>query len=310
MSFALRFRSDAKTQSVPDASGVRIALSDFFGADVETVMNNRLDSLIEKLSSPAVFPMRASEAQQLALMRTQTLHCGSHRSRILISGNPGYGAKKALLLHGWGGHPLMLAQAKDILQAQGYEVYLPFLLGHDPQTPAPADLPVQTQLLLTLQTTFGTFDTVVAHSAGGLITALSASLGFRFRKLVLMSVPASFTSLLRHFLRQNRLPVQYLAPLCAEYRSRFPAAGMPETDALFGLGEIPALIVHGQQDNKINHADARKIHHQLPNSRLELIEDTGHLGVLTHVRTHHALASFLRAAGTGDEKRSHHVGSY
>ncbi|MFU2318501.1 alpha/beta fold hydrolase [Rahnella sp. PCH160] len=273
-------------------------------------MDNLLVSLIEKLSKPAVFPMRSSEVHQITLMRTETLHCGPHSSRLLIAKSPVQSAKKALLLHGWGGHPLMLAQAKDILLAQGYEVYLPFLLGHDPQTPAPCDFPAQCQLLLTLQNTFGAFDTVVAHSAGGLITALAASLGFRFSRLVLMSAPASLTSLLQHYLRQNHLPEPYLAPLYAWYQFRFPGPEMPATDSFFALGEIPALVLHGQQDTKINHDDARKIHLQLPNSQLALIEDTGHLGVLTHHRTQYELKAFLRMANTGPEKRSHYVGSH
>lgn len=273
-------------------------------------MDNLLLSLTYKLSTPAVFPMRPSEVQQLAQMRTQILHCGHWRSRVLISKSPAQTTKKALLLHGWGGHPLMLAQAKDILLAQGYEVYLPFLLGHDPQRPAPCDFPAQCQLLLTLQKTFGAFDIVVAHSAGGLITAVSASLGFRFSRLVLMSAPASFTSLLQHYLRQNQLPDTYLAPLCAWYQARFPAIEMQATDSLFAPGDIPALILHGLQDTKINPADARKIHRQFPGSKLALIENTGHLGVLTHPRTHHELNAFLRTSNADPEKRSHYVGSH
>ncbi len=273
-------------------------------------MDNLLLSLTDKLSTPAVFPMRPSEVQQLAQMRTQILHCGHWRSRVLISKSPAQTTKKALLLHGWGGHPLMLAQAKNILLAQGYEVYLPFLLGHDPQTPAPCDFPAQYQLLLTLQKTFGAFDIVVAHSAGGLITALSASLGFRFSRLVLMSAPASFTSLLQHYLRQNQLPDTYLAPLCAWYQARFPAMEVPATDSLFTPGDIPALILHGQQDTKINPADARKIHRQLSGSKLALIENTGHLGVLTHPRTHDELNAFLRTSHADPEKRSLYVGSH
>ncbi len=272
-------------------------------------MDNLLLSLTDKLSMPAVFPMRPSELQQLVLMRTQTLHCGPWRSRVLISKGPAQTAKKALLLHGWGGHPLMLARAKDILLAQGYEVYLPFLLGHDPQTPAPCDFPAQCQLLLTLQKTFGAFDTVVAHSAGGLITALSTSLGFRFSRLVLMSAPASLTSLLQHYLRQNHLPDTYLTPLCAWYQARYPAMEVPATDSLFAPCDIPALILHGQQDTKITPADARKIHRQLPGSKLALIENTGHLGVLTHQRTQYELNAFLRTSNA-DPQRSHYVGSH
>ena len=273
-------------------------------------MDNLLISLTDKLSTPALFPMRPSEARQLMLMKTITLQCGPYRSRVLISKNPVQPARKALLLHGWGGHPLMLAQANDILLAQGYDVYLPFLLGHDPQTPASCDFPAQCQLLLRLQSTFGAFDTVVAHSAGGLITALSVSLGFRFSQWVLMSAPASFTSLLQHYLRQHHLPDTYLAPLYAWYQARFPASALPVTDSLFALADVPALILHGQQDTKINPADAWKIHLQLPHSKLALVADTGHLGVLTHHRTQYELNRFLRTVNADPEKRSHYVGSH
>jgi pimeloyl-ACP methyl ester carboxylesterase len=70
------------------------------------------------------------------------------------------------------------------------------------------------------------------------------------------------------------------------------------------------LIMHGTQDQRISPADARQIHAQLPDSQLQMIEDTGHLGILSHQRTQQTLARFLCAKNTNYEKGNTHVGAY
>ncbi|QWA13897.1 alpha/beta hydrolase [Sodalis ligni] len=273
-------------------------------------MDTQLALLIARLARPAMFPMRTAESQQLAAMTTETLCCGEHRTRVLINENRDPQAKNALLLHGWGGHPMMLSLTKNLLHARGYRVYMPFLLGHDPLAPACCDFTCQCQLLLMMQKTFGTFDAVIAHSAGGIITALSYWLGFRFNQLVLLSAPASFYSLLRHYLMQNHVAEHYLTSLCAYYQSRYPVPTALQTESLYTFNAARVLIVHAKQDRKIHFADAQQIQAQLPNSQLEVIEDTGHMGILSHQRTQQVLAAFLCATNADQDKGKNYARTY
>lgn len=169
-------------------------------------MDTQLASLIERLAKPCVIPMRSAESRQLAAMKAEVVTCGPYRSRVLVKENHDLQAKSALLLHGWGGHPIMLSETQTLLQARGYRVYMPFLLGHDPQVPASCDLPGQCSLLLAMQATYGPFDSVVAHSAGGIITAMAHWLGFTLDRVALLSSPASLPSLLQHSLAQLQAP--------------------------------------------------------------------------------------------------------
>ncbi|MBY8946710.1 alpha/beta hydrolase [Pseudomonas sp. SH10-3B] len=273
-------------------------------------MDSQLASLIERLANPTVLPMRPTESRQLAAMPTEVIDCGPYRSRVLIRENHEPRAKNALLLHGWGGHPLMLAEAQTLLQAQGYRVYAPFLLGHDPRTPASCDLPGQSALLLAMQARYGPFDSVVAHSAGGLITAMAHWLGFSFNRVALLAAPASVPSLLLHSLRQHRAPGHYLAPLSGYFQSRYGLPADVRAAQPYTFSGPRVLIMHGKQDRRISHTDAGHIHAQSADSQLHMIEDTGHLGILSHQRTRQALTRFLCAKNADHEKGNLHVGAY
>jgi pimeloyl-ACP methyl ester carboxylesterase len=273
-------------------------------------MDTQFASLIERLAKPTLLPMRPAESRQLATMKTEVVTCGEYRSRVLIEGNHDPQAKSALLLHGWGGHPMMMSDLQAVLQAQGYRVYTPFLLGHDPHAPAHCDLPGQCSLLLAMQTKYGPFDTVVAHSAGGIITAMAHWQGFTLNRVALLSAPASLSSLLQHYLALLKADEHYLPLLGSYYQNRYPIPADLQTAHPYTFRGVRALILHGTQDQRINPADARQIHAQLPDSQLHIIENTGHLGILSHQRTQQALAGFLGAKNADHEKRNTHVGAY
>lgn len=273
-------------------------------------MDNQLASLIERLAQPSVLPMRPTESRQLAAMKTEVVTCGPYRSRVLVKEHHDPQAKSALLLHGWGGHPMMLSATQTLLQTQGYRVYMPFLLGHDPYAPASCDFPGQGPLLLAMQAKYGPFDSVVAHSAGGLIMAMAHWLGFTLNRVALLSAPASLSSLLQRSLVLHQAPRHYLPLLSTHYQGRYPMPADLHTAHPYTFGGARVLIMHGKQDQRISPADARQIHAQLPDSQLHMIEGTGHLGILSHQRTQQALANFLCAKNTDHEKGNIHVGAH
>jgi pimeloyl-ACP methyl ester carboxylesterase len=273
-------------------------------------MDTQLASLIERLAKPSVMPMRSAESLQLAHMKTEVVTCGPYRSRVLFKESHDPQAKSVLLLHGWGGHPMMLSEVQALLHARGYRVYMPFLLGHDPHAPASCDFPGQCPLLLAMQTKYGPFDSVVAHSAGGIITAMAHWQGFSLDRVALLSAPASVSSLLQHSLVRHQAPAHYLPPLSTHYQNRYPMPAALHTAHPYTFSGARVLILHGTQDQRVNPADARQIHTQLPDSQLHMIEDTGHLGILSHQHTQQVLAGFLCAKNADHEKGNTHAGAY
>lgn len=259
------------------------------------MMDTQLVSLIQRLANPAVMPMRSAELQQLASLETEVVTCGAYRSRVLINDQPDRHARRVLLLHGWGGHPLMLSALQHLLHADGYRVYTPFLLGHDPATPASCELPDQSALLLAMQATYGPFDSVVAHSAGGIITALAHAQGFILNQVALLNAPASLANLLQRYLVLHRAAEHYLPLLGAYYQRRYPRFADLQTPTPYAFSEARVLILQGLRDQRISPANARQIQAQLPGSQLHMFEDTGHLGLLTHQPALQALAGFLCA---------------
>lgn len=273
-------------------------------------METSLASLIERLANPAVMPLRSAEQQQLAAMKTEVVTCGPYRSRVLINDNDDPQAKRVLLLHGWGGHPMMLAHLQPRLQASGYRVYTPFLLGHDPASPAACDLPAQYRLLLAMQATYGPFDSVVAHSAGGIILAMAHSVGFALNRVALLSAPASLSKLLQHYLMLHRAADHYLPLLGAYFQSRYPMLVDVQTEHPYTFREAPVLILQGTRDQRIDPANGELIQAQLPGSQLHRVEDAGHLGILSHPPSLQTLVSFLCATTADHEKGHTHAGAY
>lgn len=273
-------------------------------------MDTELAALIERLAKPTVMPMRSAESRQLTTLKTEVLTCGDFRSRVLVQESQDPQAKSALLLHGWGGHPMMLSDVKTLLQAQGYRVYMPFLLGHDPIARARCDLTGQCALLLAMQATYGPFDCVVAHSAGGIITAMAHWLGFTLNQVALLSAPASLPSLLQHSLVQLQAPAHYLSVLSAHYQNGYPLPAALQAAHPYTFDGVRALILHGTQDQRVSPVDARHIHAQLPAGQLHMIEGTGHLGILSHQRTQQLLAGYFFAQNAGREKGNSHAGAY
>lgn len=273
-------------------------------------MDSQLAALIQRLARPCVMPMRKTESQHLATLRSEAITCGPYRSRVLIKDHPDPQAKSALLLHGWGGHPMMLAPTQMLLHAQGYRVYMPFLLGHDPDARNSCDMPGQCALLLAMQASYGPFDSVVAHSAGGIITSMAHWSGFTLNQVALLSAPASLSSLLQHSLAQLRAPEHYLPLLNAHYQSRYPLPAALHAAHPYTFSGARVLVMHGTQDQRVNPADARQIHGELPDSHLHMIEGTGHLGILPHQCTHQVLARFLCAQNADHEKGITHAGAY
>ncbi|MFJ4389503.1 alpha/beta fold hydrolase [Pseudomonas soli] len=273
-------------------------------------MDTQLASLIERLAKPSLLPMRPTESRHLATLKTEVVTCGPYRSRVLVYPNHDPQAKSALLLHGWGGHPMMLSEVRALLQDSGYRVYMPFLLGHDPQSPASCDFPGQCPLLLALQVRYGPFDSVVAHSAGGIIMAMAHWQGLILDRVALLSAPASLPSLLQHALSHQQIGRHHLASLDSHYQSRYPMPASLNTAHPYTFSGARALIMHGNQDQRIAPADAGRIHAQLPDSQLLVVEGTGHLGILSHPRTRQALARFLCRQNTDHEKGHTYVGAY
>lgn len=174
----------------------------------------------------------------------------------------------------------MLSELRALLQAQGYRVYMPFLLGHDPQSSASCDFPGQCPLLLAMQARYGPFDSVVAHSAGGIIMAMAHWLGLKLDRVALLSAPASLPSLLQHALSHHQLGRQHLTLLDNYYQNRYAMPAALHTARPYTFSGARVLIMHGDQDLRINPADAGHIHTQVTDGQLQMIEGTGHLGIL------------------------------
>lgn len=273
-------------------------------------MDEQLSAIIRSLRQPNLFPLRKSEHNEMSQMESYVIEAGGCLSRFFVSLSKRKAAPKALLIHGWGGNPFMLTPQKAILQQLGFDIYLPFLSGHDLDYPTPCSVPDQIQLLLKLQQQMGEFDVVIAHSAGGVIAALAATQGFMLHQLILLASPRSFPALLDYKLNE-KMPFPGLrAALHDTFFRHYGAIPALMSETLFSALDAHVLVLHGTADCKIPCQDAESIHLQLARNSMLLIDDTGHLGLLQHQATRQAVSDYLRPwalpiQGATDDALSH-----
>ncbi|ELY3194265.1 hypothetical protein SMM50_004730 [Salmonella enterica] len=269
-------------------------------------MDDQFDTILASLTRPPVFPLRKGEIDEIRQMADIRFPVNQRQGRLLRCVNPCQTAPKALLIHGWGGNPFMLKLQKDLLQHLGYRISMPFLLGHDPSHPESCSIPEQVHLLMQLQEREGVFDLVIAHSAGGLITALAATLGFKVANIILISSPSSFPELLERKLKDFSTASHHRIALHHHYLNDASAGPELMSRKVFSGLQASSLVIHGSADRKIDVQDALSLHQQLPESELVLVNGTGHLGILNHKMTLQAITDYLcrPASGTKGVKRN------
>lgn len=273
-------------------------------------MDQQLSAIIAVLTRPNVFPLRRTERDEMQRMEEVCVQVNQQRSRLLSPIGKKPGSPKALLIHGWGGNPFMLRPQRDILQQLGYQVYMPFLLGHDPAYPEPCPVHDQVHLLLQLQQQVGEFDLVIAHSAGGVIAALAAAQGFIISNLILLAAPRSFPALLEHKLNESAARPELHAAL--SHRYALTCDHIPElmSEAIYAAPAARALIIHGTADRKIPFQDALAIQEQQPSAGLILVDNAGHLGLLQHQTTLQAITGYATRHAFRPEGAQHHARAY
>ncbi|NKI73717.1 alpha/beta hydrolase [Dickeya sp. CFBP 2040] len=256
-------------------------------------MDEQLNTILTSLTRPTLFPLRKGEIDEISQMTDIRFPVKQRQGRLLSCLSQCQTAPKALLIHGWGGNPLMLKPQRDLLQQLGYRVFMPFLLGHDPTHPQASSIPEQVQLLMQLQEREGEFDIVIAHSAGGVIAALAATQGFMLSNIILIASPSSFPDLLEHKLREFPVISGLHTALHHRYSNDLSAGPELMSRQVFARLKASALVIHGTADRKIDVQDALSLHRQLPESELVLVHEAGHLGVLNHDTTLQAISGYL-----------------
>lgn len=199
-----------------------------------------------------------------------------------------------LALHGWRGRTSQFRPLGAVLAPRGLRLVALDLPGHGGSRGEHAT-PRQTgELVISLAREFGPVHAAIGHSFGGAVLGAALALGFRTKRLVLLSSPTHVSRLPVFYARQMGLPERAM-PYFIEWLDRDagrPAAELDLVSTAPGCG-IPALLVHDREDAVIPYSEAEALIAVWPELESITTVGKGHRDILAHAEVVKAIADFL-----------------
>lgn len=255
-------------------------------------------------------------APPLAAKAAATLFCRPHRrarppaeERRLESATPwrlriggrelaawSWGQGPTVLLHhGWGGRGSQLGAFVDPLLERGFRVVTYDAIAHGAS-------PGRTNSLVEMAATLGEVSSrldglfgVIAHSLGGLATALALTNGMRLKRAVFICPPSDMLYYTDLFCRSlgfsSRVQDRMLLLFEDRLQMRFHDL---DGVALARRQRTPLLIFHDRDDRDVRADQVRRLHRAWPGSHLVETSGLGHRAILREPAVVAASARFLR----------------
>jgi pimeloyl-ACP methyl ester carboxylesterase len=204
-----------------------------------------------------------------------------------------------LLMHGWGGARAQMTGFVEPLLAAGYRVVAYDQPGHGESVGGMTNLLKIVPTLDLVKEREGTFDAVIAHSFGTLITSY-ALVNRNFPPPSRLVYFGSFNRLMDsppRFQIQAGLPDALIEGLRSMIYENF---GKDLLDAIVNETmtpkiDIPALLFHDKSDNVTPIEDSRAIARAWKSARLIETEGLGHRGALQSSAVHDQVVDFIKS---------------
>jgi pimeloyl-ACP methyl ester carboxylesterase len=264
-----------------------------FGFKVMSSISISLGSkmAIKAFYKPRRSPFRKSELEKITTAKTFSFVYKNFKLQTYTWGE----GKPLLLLHGWDGNGIDFLKMIDPLIQAGHRVTAVDMPGHGKSTGINIDMTDFIGTILLMQEKFGEFESIIAHSFGGLAT-LSTFLREKLsvEKMVLISSPASVDTVMSSFQAILKLKEEIIENIRidAHKRTGLTMTNFPSKEQLPTITK-PILLIHDTHDMIIPFNDANKLKTLLPNSKLIKTTGLGHQRILGDSQIISNIMSFL-----------------
>ncbi len=189
--------------------------------------------------------------------------------------------KQILLVHGWESRATQMYGIAKSLLNQGFEVVAVDMPAHGHSSGTTSNPRVFTQTIQLAQKQLGDFEAIIGHSMGAGATAFAVGRGVSPQKIVLISGPSSIENALRRFagfIGLNKKGINRFV----QFVSNFVGGTLEELDSalLLKKSDIPALLIHDEQDFEVPASESKRLAQSLKNSELYLSHGQGHRKIL------------------------------
>jgi len=185
-----------------------------------------------------------------------------------------------VFVHGWEGQVGDFASLIRSSVHAGFQTIALDLPGHGASEGSTVSIPICAESLLSAQRALGGFHAVVGHSVGSVVAVQAAALGFRAKRLVLISTPARYEDHARIFCaraglnsEQTEEMIEMLEAMGANVRS----ISIP---AIARRLEQEALFIHSYDDRVVPISEGRESANAWKRGRFLEVDGFGHTRIL------------------------------
>lgn len=243
--------------------------------------------------TPPHRPLSSGDLETLGRARPFTVRSEGRPIRAWHWGS----GPKVFLVHGWGGAGGRFSAFVEPILAAGFSAVTYDGPGHGLTGRGLSSAPEMARALDAVMGEVGAPDAIIAHSFGGVVTALAMAKGLAPRRVALIAPAADPLRFVDEFVRALKLSQRTGAAMRSrsERRIRFDWDQL-QVLPVFARGRNPLLVVHDQGDETIPVDEGRRIAGVWPGAELMLTAGLGHRGVLRDPAVVHRAVSFVTAS--------------
>lgn len=201
-----------------------------------------------------------------------------------------------LFVHGWSGRGSQVAAFVEPLVAAGFQVVSVDAPGHGE---TPGDSTNILECAAVLQAVSTRYDPVYAaltHSFGGMVLAYAMNHGMPVRRVVSISAPAHVEYLMEGFAQTLAIPEAVIARMQKRIDQRFTGSLWERLSTVHNVQhlDVPALIIHDEDDAGVPWQQGRMIADAWPGARFMKTSGLGHGRILRDRRVIAAVVEFIK----------------
>ena len=193
--------------------------------------------------------------------------------------------KKILFIHGWEGRASNFSKLIEKILKRNYSLY-----AFDAPSHGFSDISKNTMkdfnkfLLLFIKKIKP--DIIITHSFGAVPTTYSLNIDKKqlIKKLILFAPPNRFSDRVNDIIKTTGVCKKIIKHLIKKIENEYglPFENLNISDFINKTNVNDTLILHDENDKICSIDYSKEIHKKLPNSKLEILKDTGHFRILSN----------------------------
>jgi pimeloyl-ACP methyl ester carboxylesterase len=207
----------------------------------------------------------------------------------------GNNGPRVLFIHGWSGRGSQVAAFVAPLLDAGYQVISLDLPGHG-ETPGNSTTILECAAVIReLDGNFGPLHAAISHSFGGPVLSYALKHGMLLNRVVIISPPSDAEFLVESFSKTLALHPDVVDDMWRRLELRFGEnySELTSTVSLIGELDVPALVIHDEQDTSVPLEQGQRIAATWPNALFMKTSGLGHGRILRDSDVVRAAVDFI-----------------